>query len=159
VKSRAIAVVVALVGAAAMAQAGGPRADQQVDLKSRIKAAERAVVGRVTRVASYLKHTGLGDTLIMSHVELAVEETLKGAASATLPVEVEGGTLNGMTMRVSDMPALRPGARVVVMVRRGRSGEFVPHQRGASILELEAGDHIKNSDLWLDDVRFAAGAR
>jgi hypothetical protein len=159
VKSRAFAVVAALVGAAAIARAGSPRADHQIELKSRLNAAERAVVGHVARAVSYMKHTEYGDTLIMSHVELAVEETLKGPAGATLPVEMEGGTLNGITMRVSDMPALSPGTRAVVMVTRGRSGELVPAKRGDSVLELEADDHIKNSDLWLDDVRQAAGSR
>ncbi len=158
-KSRAFAVAVAIVGAATMAWAGSPRTNQQADLKARINAAERAVVGRVTRVAPYMKRTEHGDLLIMSHVELAVEETLKGTPSATLPVEMEGGTLNRLTLRVSDMPTLKAGARAVVMVTRGRRGEFVPHRRGASVLELEAGDHIKNSDLWLDDVRQAAGSR
>ena len=86
---------------------------------------------------------------------MAVEETLKGQASGTVPMEIEGGTLNGMTMEVSDMPQMTPSLRAVVMVKRNARGETVPHLRGAGVLELEQ-EHVKNSDLWLDDVRLAA---
>ena len=156
-KSRAVALISIVVAGAAIAHAGGPKAAQESELKSRMKGAERAVVGRVTRIAPYMKKTDRGDMLIVSHVEMAVEETLKGDLGSTVPMEVEGGTLNGVTMAVSDMPELKPGTRAVVMLKRGRNGEFVPHQRGAGVLELEQ-EHIKNSDLWLDDVRLAAAA-
>jgi hypothetical protein len=155
VKSRGIALVSVIVAGAALVQAGNPRSSQQVELKSRIKGAERAFVGRVTRVSPYMKKNEHGDVLIVSHVEMAVEEPLKGQAAATVPMEVEGGTLDGLTMEVSDMPQMRPGLRAVVMLKRNNKGEMVPHQRGAGVLELEQ-EHVKNSDLWLDDVRVAA---
>jgi hypothetical protein len=155
VKSRALALVAVVVAGAAIAHAGGQKATQQIELKSRMKGAERAVVGRVVRVAPYMKKTDRGDMLIVSHVDMAVEETLKGDPASTVPVEIEGGTLNGVTMAVSDMPTMKAGARAVVLLKRGRGGEFVPHQRGSGVLELE-DEHIKNSDLWLDDVRLAA---
>jgi hypothetical protein len=155
VKSRAIALVSVIVAAAALVQAGNPRSSQQGELKSRIKGAERAFVGRVTRVSPYMKRNEHGDVLIVSHVEMAVEEPLKGQGPATVPMEVEGGTLDGLTMEVSDMPQMRPGLRAVVMLKRNSKGEMVPHQRGAGVLELEQ-EHVKNSDLWLDDVRLAA---
>lgn len=154
-KSRAIALVSVIVAGAALVQAGNPRSSQQVELKSRIKGAERAFVGRVKRVSPYMKKNEHGDVLIVSHVEMAVEEPLKGQAAATVPMEVEGGTLDGLTMEVSDMPQMRPGLRAVVMLKRNNKGEMVPHQRGAGLLELEQ-EHVKNSDLWLDDVRLAA---
>jgi hypothetical protein len=156
VKSRVLALIAVVVAGASIAQAEAPKSAQAIDLKARIKGAERTVVGRVVRVAPYIKKSDHGDMLIMSHVELAVEETLKGAPTQTVPVEIEGGTLNGVTMEVSDMPELKPGVRAVMMLKRGRSGEFVPHQRGEGVLELDAQEHVKNSDLWLDDVRLAA---
>ncbi len=159
VKSRAIALMSVIVAGAALVQAGSPKASQQVELRSRIKGAERAFIGRVTRVSPYMKKTDHGDVLIVSRVEMAVEEPLKGQAAATVPMEIEGGTLNGVTMEVSDMPQMAAGLRAVVMLKRNARGEMVPHQRGAGVLELEQ-DHVKNSDLWLDDVRLAAaGAR
>jgi hypothetical protein len=156
VKSRAIALISVVVAGAALVHAGGPKASRQAELKSGMKGAERAFVGRVTRISPYMKRTDRGDVLIVSHVEMAVEERLKGQVGGAAPVEIEGGTLNGLTMGVSDMPELGVGTRAVVMLKRGRSGEFVPHQRGAGVLELDADDHVKNSDLWLDDVRRAA---
>jgi hypothetical protein len=154
-KSRAIALMSVIVAGVTLVNAGGPKTSQQAELRSRIKGAERAFVGRVTRVSPYMKRTERGDVLIFSHVEIAVEEPLKGQAAGTVPVEIEGGTLNGMTMGVSDMPQMRPGLRAVVMLKRNNRGEMVPHQRGAGVLELEQ-EHVRNSDLWLDDIRLAA---
>jgi hypothetical protein len=155
VKSRAIALISVVVAGAALVHAGGPKASHQAELKSRMKGAERAFVGRVTRMSPYMKRTDRGDVLIVSHVEMAVEEALKGQESGTAQMEIEGGTLNGVTMEVSDMPQMRPGLRAVVMLKQNMRGEMVPHQRGAGVLELEQ-EHVKNSDLWLDDVRLAA---
>jgi hypothetical protein len=121
-----------------------------------MKSAERVFVGRVTRVSSYMKRTDRGDMLIMSHVDMAVEEALKGQGASTVPMEIEGGTLNGVTMEASDLPLMKPGLRAVVMLRRNGRGEMVPHHRGAGVLELEQ-ERVKDSDLWLDDVRVAAG--
>lgn len=154
-KSRAIALMSVVVAGAAFVHAGSPKASQQLELKSRMKGAERAFVGRVTRVSPYMKKTDRGDVLIVSHVEMAVEEALKGQATSTVPMEIEGGTLNGVTMEVSDMPQMAVGLRAVVMLKRNARGEMAPHQRGAGVLELEQ-EHVKNSDLWLDDVRLAA---
>ena len=154
-KSRAIALISVVVAGAALVHADGPKASRQAELKSRMKGAERAFVGRVTRISPYMKRTDRGDVLIVSHVEMAVEETLKGAARGTVPMEIEGGTLDGLTMEVSDMPQMKPNLRVVAILTRNARGETVPHQRGAGVLELEQ-EHVKNSDLWLDDVRRAA---
>ena len=154
-KSRAIALVAVVIAGATFVHAGGPKASRQAEMKSHMKSAERVFVGRVTRVASYMKRTDRGDMLIMSHVDMAVEEALKGQGSSTVPMEIEGGTLNGVTMEASDLPLMRPGLRAVVMLKRNPRGEMVPHYRGAGVLELEQ-DHVKDSDLWLDDVRLAA---
>jgi hypothetical protein len=155
VTSRALALMSVVVAGAAFVHAGSPRASKQLELTSHIKGAERAFIGHVTRVSPYLKKTDRGDVLLMSHVEMAVEEALKGQGSSLVPMEIEGGTLNGLTMEVSDMPQMKQGLRAVVMLKRNTRGEMVPHQRGAGFLELEQ-DHVKNSDLWLDDVRLAA---
>ena len=77
-KSRAIALMSVIVAGAALVHAGSPKASQQVELRSRMKGAERAFIGRVTRVSPYMKKTDHGDVLIVSHVEMAVEEPLKG---------------------------------------------------------------------------------
>lgn len=132
----------------------GPTTD--ADLKQRLKTAERAVVARVVRVDPFVHRNEHGDVLIMSRVQMQVEETLKGPQTASVPVLIEGGTLNGITLRVSDMPELVPGKRAVVMLAPGRSGELVPNGRGRGILELDEQNHVKNSTLWLDDVRRAA---
>ena len=155
VKSRATALVTVVIAGAAFVHAGGPKTSQQAELKSHMRSAERVFVGHVARVSAYMKRTDRGDVLIMSHVDMAVEEALKGQASGTVPIEIEGGTLDGVTMEVSDLPLMKAGLRAVVMLKRNPRGELVPHQRGRGVLELEQ-EHVKGSDLWLDDVRLAA---
>lgn len=140
-----------LVPAAALA---GPTSD--TNLKARLKGAERAMVARVVRVDPFMQRNEHGDVLIVSRVQMQVEETLKGPHTASLAMVIEGGTLNGVTLRVSDMPELVPGKRAILMLARSRSGELVPNGRGRGILELDAQNHVKNSNLWLDDVRRAA---
>ena len=62
-KSRAIALISVIVAGAALVHAGSPKASQQAELKSRMKGAERAFIGRVTRVSPYMKKTDHGDVL------------------------------------------------------------------------------------------------
>ena len=42
-----------------------------------------------------------------------VEETLKGAPAKELAMDLDGGSLDGLTLRVSDLQSLEPGDRAV----------------------------------------------
>lgn len=143
---------------AALAFSGAAEAapGKAIGLRERLKGAERAVVGRVMSVQPRVVRNEFGDVLIVSRLDVLVEETLKGQSVQRIPVDVEGGTVNGVTLRVSDMPELKRGSRAVLMLSRTRSGHFVPHMRGAGVLELDEQGHVKNTNLWLDDVRAAA---
>jgi hypothetical protein len=70
----------------------------------------------------------------------------------------EGGTVDGLSMRVSSLPVLTPGERGVFFLERGKSGELRPHLRGHGILKLDAANRVKGSSLTLDDIRRMAGA-
>ena len=50
-----------------------------------------------------------GDRLIVSIVHVAVDETMKGDVQPTLDVDVEGGTIGTLTLRVSDEQSFAPG--------------------------------------------------
>jgi hypothetical protein len=125
-------------------------------LTERARGAERIVVGDVTSATPAWRVTEDGDRLIVTVLRVIAHETLKGAAQSTVDVEVEGGTLNGLTLKVSDLPALVPGDRAVFYLRRAATGSLVPHLRGDGVVRLDRSDRIAGSSLTLNDVRAAA---
>ena len=54
--------------------------------------------------------------LIVSKVWLGVSEVVRGSSISSVSVDIEGGTLGGMTMRVSDLPEMKPGARALFLL-------------------------------------------
>jgi hypothetical protein len=139
-----------LLGGASIARA---QAAAAVPLAERTRGAERVVVGRVEAVDPVWQVNEFGDRLIVSIVRVAVSETLKGQAQATADVEVEGGTLDGLTLRVSDVSAFVPGERAVFYLVRSRRGALVPHLRGQGLLKLDRSDRVPGSSLTLDTIR------
>jgi hypothetical protein len=101
-----------------------------------------------------------GDRLIVSVLRVVVNETLKGQAAPTVDVEVEGGTIGDITLRVSDQTQLFTGDRAVFYLRRDARGAFVPYLRGQGILTLDPSNRVSGSSLTLEEVRreVAAGS-
>jgi hypothetical protein len=124
-----------------------------VPLTERAAGAERVVVGRVAEIKPVWRVNEFGDRLIVSRVRLTVDETLKGPAQSTLDIEVEGGSIGGLTLRVSDQEPLSPGDRGVFYVARDAQGTFVPHLRGQGFLRLDSAGRVPNSSLTLDEIR------
>src|SRR5580765_732903 len=123
--------------------AGGP----QANLSDRIHGAQQVVVAHTTKVTPKWKRNEYGDTLIVSEVELQVDETLKGKAAKTVTVDVEGGTLNGVTLKVSSSPEMAVGERGVFFLDETPSGSHVPHLKGQGILKLDNTDQVTGSSL------------
>jgi hypothetical protein len=132
-----------------------------VPLAERARGAERVIVGRVSSVAPTWHVNEFGDRLIVSVVRVAVSETLKGQFQPTVDVDVEGGTLDGVTLRVSDQEPLVAGERAVFYLRRNVRGRLVPHLRGQGLLKLDRSDRVPGSSLSLEMIRreVAAAAR
>ena len=124
-----------------------------VPLAERARGAELVVVGRVASVAPGWQVNEFGDRLIVSVVRVVVNETLKGQASPTLDVEVEGGTIGEVTLHVSDETSFSPGERAVFYLKRTARGTFVPHLRGDGLLKLDASNRIAGSTVTLGDIR------
>jgi hypothetical protein len=137
-----------LNAAAPLAQHGLP-----VSVNDAARTAERVVVGQVIRADAVQQSNGYGDVLIVSHTSVRVDETLKGTTASSVVIEIEGGTLNGITMRASDMPTLQVGDRAVFFVDQGSSGRLVPHLRGHGILKINANGKVENSSLSLEEIR------
>ncbi len=143
--------IAALIGARASVvfAADGPL----TSIPQRAQGAERIVVATVQTLTTSFETNDYGDHLIVSHLHLAIEETLKGTPQASLPIDVTGGTAGGVTLRVSSLPTMAAGERAVFFLERDRKGVLVPHLRGQGILKLDSMNRIKGSQLTLDDVR------
>lgn len=131
----------------------------RADLLERIRGAEHVVVGVVTDVTPVLQENEFGDQLIVSRTTVAVEETLKGPTNlTTVEIEVEGGTIDGLSLAVSDVEPVVFGDRGVFMLMRIGQGNYVPHLRGQGLLTLDASEQVRGEPWSLADVRAAARA-
>jgi hypothetical protein len=139
-----------LLGSGLIASAGQ---EAPVPLAERARGAELVIVGRVARVESVWQINEFGDRLIVSIVRVAVNETLKGQASQTLDVEVEGGTIGELSLHVSDQTSFSPGDRAVFYLKRNARGALVPHLRGQGLLKLDVSDRVPGSSLTLGEIR------
>ena len=111
------------------------------------------VVGRVASSQPVWRVNEHGDRLIVTTLRVVASETLKGASQSTIDVEVEGGTIGDVTLKVSDFPAFVPGDRAVFYLQRDARGVLVPHGRGEGLLKLDQSDRVPGSSLTLDEVR------
>jgi hypothetical protein len=134
-------------------------AGQPKGLGPAIQQSERVVVANVVAVQPYWRTNKWGDRLIVSRTWVRPSETLKGAhTSGDVPVDIEGGTIQNLTLHVSDLPVVAKGERAVFLLRREPDGRFTPSGRGAGVLKLTANDQVVGTTLRLEDVRRAAAA-
>ena len=124
-----------------------------VPLTERARGAERVVVGRVSSVTPAWRNTDFGDRLITSILRVTVDETLKGGSRQSVDVEIEGGTLDGLTLRVSDLDTFAPGDRAVFYLKQNRRGALVPHLRGLGVQKVDQSGRVRGSSVTLDQVR------
>jgi hypothetical protein len=153
--TRLIAAAICLLAAQLSTGAQGT----SVPLAERTRGAERVVVGRVATVNPIWRTNEFGDRLIVSIVNVTVDETLRGPILPSVDLEVEGGTIGDLTLNVSDLEPVAPGDRAVFYLARDRRGVFVPHLRGQGLLKLDRSDRVRNSAMTLADIRRAAQAR
>lgn len=150
---RVLAVFGVVCASAASLSASGK---SPVSLSERVSGSEQVVVARVERVSPAWQQNTSGDRLIVSRVLLRVEETLKGRPEATTWVEVEGGSLDGLTLHVSDMPSMSTGERGVFFLQPTTGGIRKPFQRGQGIVKLDDAGIVPGTSVNLDDIRRAA---
>jgi hypothetical protein len=150
--------VCALVGTTALATPVLAGSRRQVDIPERLRGAEQAVVATVVQKSARYERNEYGDELIISHLVVSVEETLKGRPGEVLSFAMEGGTIGDLTLEVSDLPVLQRGDRAVLMLGRDRAGRHVPHLRGLGILKLSEDNTVGQSSLTLDMIREMARA-
>lgn len=116
------------------------------------RSSDAVVRGRVTGTASRATRDGR----IVTEVEIAVDETWKGAPGEVLRVVVPGGRLPGVAMKVDAAPALAEGEEVVLFLARSGpvwqvsglalgkyrvvAGEARPALAGAAVLPRKLAD-------------------
>ena len=130
-----------------------------VPIADRARGAERVVVGRVVGVEPVWRTNDYGDRLIVSIVHLVVDETIKGEPRSTMDVDVEGGTIGTLTLRVSDEQPFVTGERGVFFLQHNSHGRLVPHLRGQGLLKLDRSNRVPGSSLTLDQIRRTIAAR
>jgi hypothetical protein len=150
---RFIVSVIALSVALASHVLVGVAQDRAATLRERVSGADEVVVARARTVSPTWRSNAFGDRLIVSRVLLDVEESLKGEAHETLWLEVEGGTLDGLTLRVSDVPQVRPDDRAVFFLDKTESSVHSLHLRGQGMLMLDEHDAVRGTNVQVDDIR------
>jgi hypothetical protein len=153
--STLVCLLAGLLGSAAVVAA---RQEVAVPLSGRTRGAERIIVGRVAAVNPVWRENEFGDRLIVSVVRVLVDETLKGQAQPSVDVEVEGGTIGDLTLRVSDLPTFRPGERAVFYLIRSPRGALVPYLRGQGLLKLDQSGRVAGSNMTLEEIRRTAAS-
>jgi hypothetical protein len=128
-------------------------AQRDVPLAERTRGSEQVVVGHVAAVDHVWRTNDFGDRLITSIVHVTIEETLKGASQQSVDVEIEGGTIGNLTLRVSDLETFAPGERAVFYLQHSRRGTLVPHLRGLGVQKIDQAGRIRGSSATLDQVR------
>jgi len=126
---------------------------RQIDVPTRTRGARKVVVAKAVSVTPTWRTTAHGDRLIVSEVALQVEETLKGTPASLMWLEMEGGTIDGVTLAVSSLTPMKMGERAVFFLDETSSGLHLPHLKGMGIMKLDANDRIQGSSLRLEEVR------
>jgi len=107
--------------AAALARATSVQPPEFPDLVDRADAIYR---GHVTAVEC--RRVARSDAVVIrTYVTFAVERTLKGGERAEVVLDFLGGTVDGLTLEVSDVPQFAIGDRDIVFVQ-GNGRQFCP---------------------------------
>jgi hypothetical protein len=122
-------------------------------MSERASASQHVVVATVVAADARYEANEFGDHLIVSRVQLSVEETLRGPAVKSMAIDLEGGTVGDVTLEVSDLPKLQRGERAVFFLAKNRAGRLVPHFRAQSILKLDGKQRVMGTDVTLLEVR------
>ena len=92
------AIALCAINTVVLASSGRP-----VDITQRIQGAQAVVVATALSVDPRWDRNASGDMLIVSRISLHVEETLKGRPFSSRLLDIEGGTLSGVTLHVSSV--------------------------------------------------------
>lgn len=130
--------------------------NRSASVEELLKGAEKVVVATARSVNARWEQNSHGDRLIVSRILLEIDEKFKGEAGRAVWLDLDGGTLDGLTLSVSSLPSLRPGERAVFFLNAVDGDVHTPHMRGRGILLLNERNVIQGSSLHLDEIRAKA---
>jgi hypothetical protein len=126
---------------------------QSATLEARVSGADTVVVAAARSVSASWRENEHGDRIIVSRFLLDVSESLKGVPARTMWVDVDGGTLDGFTLRVSGLHLPEVGERAVFILDPGDGGVRTLHRRGLGILPLDDRDNVRGTAINLSEIR------
>jgi hypothetical protein len=126
---------------------------QSATLESRVSGAETVVVAAARSVSASWHENEHGDRIIVSRFLLEVAESLKGAPARAMWVDVDGGTLDGFSLRVSGLHLPEVGERAVFILDPTEGGVHTLHRRGLGILPLDDRDNVRGTSINLSEIR------
>ena len=112
---------------------------------------DRIIRGRVMSISSHKGANEFGDELIFTDVVVRADEALKGDRSQ-LKLTVEGGTVGGVTLAVSDSPQFRVGEEIVIFAKKDVS-TFRPTYRSQSKYTVSADGTVHPKGMPYDEFK------
>ena len=144
---RLVAAVLVVVGVS------GAAAAQNATLEFRAGGAERVVVATARAVTASWRENEHGDRIIVSRVQLDVDETLKGAQASTVcsTWTVARSTASRCASRACTCRSPASARSSCWIPPTG--GVHTPHLRGLGILPLDDQDVVRGSNVSLSEIR------
>jgi hypothetical protein len=99
-------------------------AEFRVTMHDLIQGSDRILQGRVLSMSCHAGTNQYGDQLIYTDISIRADQALKGERTNML-LTIEGGTANGITLKVSDVPTFKVGEEVVVFAKKQTAGYFL----------------------------------
>jgi hypothetical protein len=124
-------------------------------IEERAAGSQKVIHAKVVGVQSYKTTNSYGDQLIMSRLKLNVLETLKGADHHETEMVMEGGTVDGLTMKNSSLPAVSDlqGSELVLFLVDSKEG-LAPYHAGIGIVPLDSvTKKVPKTNLDLETIR------
>ena len=126
---------------------------QSATLEDRVSGADSVVVAAARSVSASWRENEHGDRIIVSRFLLDVAESLKGAPGRAVWLDVDGGSLDGFTLRVSGLHLPEVGERAVFILDPADGGVRTLHWRGLGVLPLDDRDNVRGTSIKLGDIR------
>ena len=115
------------------------------DFAYRFAHADAVIVATVCKVEARWDTNQFGDQLIVTRASLCPEPggVLKGNQRSDYALEIEGGTLDGLTLELSHLPLLGVGDRGLFLLERGHAKTYELAGDGLGFFQFDtAGQRV-----------------
>ena len=134
--------------------------DTAREVLSRANNSDLVVSGIVEEASSRLETNAFGDKIIMTKVKTSVSEWFKGSSNKNIEVEMMGGTVDGITMSVSEHPTpLKKGEYAILYLSKKGDGYTLSsqvetdHGEEDSVIKLKRDGRSDDDQFTIDQIR------